>query len=398
MNPPYDDAEFSDPSTVSIPQLMNRLKLSRNFITRHITHAVKHVEENRSKGSVVLFDKADLCNWLQTHATFTRQTHFVNIDKLFREEQKKNPNADIDEFLALPPEVKSLGGIDATKRRLVPAVPVESFNFWDKLLIFPKEYHADLSNPESPLLSPELCYRDMFRIGAVKIQLGRQKTIFCIPELQRDEYHTLIYETGDTLMPIAWQPYTGWEIPESGLANNRQKMTPAKYARLTTPKPLVYDMNDPHTITASRSLVGDWGESSAVDDAYYDEVVDRTPEKPYRDRHYDITVRSDSDTFSSQAVQHALKSGFDIQRVISAYRDQATNETVMSFNARIRSDIPDQDNIWIPGKTVESEIPAMLEKLQRMLKCMADSDKATKENIRKQLDYLSRFADDLFRV
>ena len=109
-------------------------------------------------------------------------------------------------------------------------------------------------------------------------------------------------------------------------------------------------------------------------------------------------MRSDSDTFSSQAVQHALKSGFDIQRVISAYRDQATNETVMSFNARIRSDIPDQDNIWIPGKTVESEIPAMLEKLQRMLKCMADSDKATKENIRKQLDYLSRFADDLFRV
>lgn len=401
------DEHFLDPNTVSVPLLMKRLKLSRNYITRHITHAVKHVEVYRSRGSVVLFDKQDLCNWLQTHATFTRQTRRVNLHRMFMIEREKNPDIKFDEFLALPPEIKRLGGLDPRKRSLVPAVPVPSFNFWDKPLIFPKEYRADLSDPESVLLSPEICYRDMFNLGATKIQLGRQKTIFCLEDLDSlDDLPTL--RLNDmvrgmnelvNLMPVAWKPYKGWEIPANATTKIRTTYTPARYVNLTTPKSSPIS-DDKSSILASRSIsysggsdrLGSYDENEKLD-VETDDFVRR---QPYRDRHYDITVRSASDTFSSQAVQHALKKGFNIKKVLNAYQDQSTGETVITFKANIHDDIPDQEKVWVPGNTIESEIPMQIERLRQMLKYISDSDREKKKNILDQLEYLCDFAHHIY--
>ena len=86
-------------------------------------------------------------------------------------------------------------------RTTLPAIPAPKFDIWSERskLIFPKEYHADLSDPKSPILSAEICYRDMYLAGAYKIQLGKQKTMFYLDEVPSPQLHAYLRE--ETLHP-----------------------------------------------------------------------------------------------------------------------------------------------------------------------------------------------------
>lgn len=71
-------------------------------------------------------------------------------------------------------------------RKNIITIPVKPFDFWDKKLYFPKEYYQeDTPDENSKPLTAEKCYRDMFLAGAIKIQLGKQKTMFYIPDEDR---------------------------------------------------------------------------------------------------------------------------------------------------------------------------------------------------------------------
>lgn len=171
---------------ITINELSARLRLSRNFITRNITHCVKHVEEIPSKGATVLYDESQLREHLKNICTFSRQTKRIDLELELKAYIKQHPD---------DPRIKErnfqgqfIGKIphwgSQPKRSLFPAIPLPAADFWDFPLIFPKEYTQGNEDPEAERVTAELCYRDMFKIGAIKIQLGRQKTMFYIP---RDE-------------------------------------------------------------------------------------------------------------------------------------------------------------------------------------------------------------------
>ena len=99
-------------------------------------------------------------------------------------------------------------------RSALPAIPIQAKDFWDFELYFPKEYTQGNDSPDAPVKSTEICYRDMYRGGAVKIQLGTQKTMFYLP---KDE-HVEIPKLSDIssanpkdmqyyLVPADWEPY-----------------------------------------------------------------------------------------------------------------------------------------------------------------------------------------------
>lgn len=196
---------------ISIAELMNKLKLSRNYITRNITHCIPHLEESPSMGARVLFDGNKLRRYLVSQAKFTRQTKRINIDYELYKYREAHPNekiSDVMEFLGKIPDMKQI------KRGDLPTVRVNEFDFWDLPLIFPKEYTQGNDEPDAPVKSAEICYRDMFKAGAIKIQMGRQKTMFYIPE-ERGIVHPPLRElqknSVDTdrycLVPADWEPF-----------------------------------------------------------------------------------------------------------------------------------------------------------------------------------------------
>ena len=167
---------------ISISELMSRLKLSRNYIIRHITHCVDHIEDAPAQGARVIYDEAMLRQYLAQKCTFTRQTRRINIEHELRKYQRKHPEDERVNNSSFCREF--LGNIpDWTKitRSQIPNISLPSEDFWDFPLIFPKEYTQGDDAPDAKRKSAEICYRDMFKIGAIKIQLGRQKTMFYIP-------------------------------------------------------------------------------------------------------------------------------------------------------------------------------------------------------------------------
>lgn len=151
------------PPGVTINDILNKLRVSRSFITRNISPFVPHSESKHSKKAIVYFDENDFREWLRSHATFTRQTCRI-------------PRKLYDEIPSY-----QLRPLNPLKRNETEAMPVKSHDFWDLSLIFPKEYHGD-RHDITRLSSSEICYRDMYKTGAVKIQLGSQKTMFYIPD------------------------------------------------------------------------------------------------------------------------------------------------------------------------------------------------------------------------
>lgn len=209
---------------ISISELMEKLKLSRNYITRNITHCIPHLEDSPSKGARVIFDAYSLRQYLAQKCTFTRQTRRINLEQEIQQFAAKHPqdkrlkkSSFREDFIGKIPDWNKV------KRSELPAIPLKSTDFWELPLVFPKEYTQGDESPDAIRKSAEICYRDMFKIGAIKIQLGRQKTMFYIPydegvylpalnQLSKINNH----EETCFLVPADWEPfYRGHEAPSS---------------------------------------------------------------------------------------------------------------------------------------------------------------------------------------
>ena len=153
---------------ISINELISRLKLSRNYITRNITHCVDHIEAAPSKGTPVIYNEAMLRDYLARKSAFTRQTRRINLEHELQNYIKKHPN---DERIKSHDfEEQFIGKIPdwtKAKRSELPYIPQRSRDFWDFPLIFPKEYTQGDDSPDAATKTAEICYRDMFKAGAV---------------------------------------------------------------------------------------------------------------------------------------------------------------------------------------------------------------------------------------
>ena len=183
---------------ISITELMSHLKISRSFIAHKITNFVKHVEDSPSKGSLVKYDNQALREYLASICTFTRQTKRINLKDEIRDYISKHPDdkrikePDFKErFIGIIPDWKKV------PRSSIPACNIPSEDFWDYDILFPKDFP-----------SRELFYREMFRKGAIKISIGKQKTMFFIPN--KETFPTKLTSYDDEnyfLVPADWKPF-----------------------------------------------------------------------------------------------------------------------------------------------------------------------------------------------
>ncbi len=209
---------------ISISELTEKLKLSRNYITRNITHCIPHLEESPSKGARVIFDETTLRDYLVQKCTFTRQTRRINLEREIQKYIAAHPNDErLQKSTFREDFIGKIPDWNKAKRSELPAIPLKATDFWDFSLIFSKEYTQGDESPDAPRKSAEICYRDMFKIGAIKIQLGRQKTMFyipydedvCLPPLNQ---LSKINNNDETcfLVPADWEPfYQGHKEPSS---------------------------------------------------------------------------------------------------------------------------------------------------------------------------------------
>ena len=115
--------------------------------------------------------------------TFTRQTRRINLEHELQNYIKEHPNdyriksRDFEEQF-----IGKIRDYTIVKRSKLPPIPLKSSDFWEFPLIFPKGYTQGDDSPDAKTKNAEICYRDIFKAGAIKIQLGRQRTMFYIPE------------------------------------------------------------------------------------------------------------------------------------------------------------------------------------------------------------------------
>ena len=319
------------PVGVTVSQLTEALKLSRSYVVQRITHAVKHLEDSPVKGTAVIFDEEDLSNWLMTHIEVTRQTKRVNLP----EERKRRGAPANDAYF--------IGDIpakwDPKVRTTLPAIPAPKFDIWSERskLIFPKEYHADLSDPKSPILSAEICYRDMYLAGAYKIQLGKQKTMFYLDEVPSPQLHAYLREetlhprNAYFLVPADWHPY----------------------------------YKKQQTIPAPEKEPG--------------AMVSEAPIQRYeKDPTFTLTIQSKEFEYDPLAVERAIQQGFDIRRVLKACSGTGPLDPV-TVQMTVSPKFPVQvGNTWQPKtKSYEMEAKDILEKSAAILSAvdqMPDED------------------------
>ena len=195
----FADMSSMDPTPggVTIKEILERLRVSRGFVTRNIAPAVTQVGTPATKGAMIYFDEASLSDWLRAHATFTRQT--------CRLPREKYDQIAPDRILPLNP----------LKRNQITIVKAENRDIWSiPLLIFPKEYHGNRDDI-ARITSPEVCYRDMYKAGAIKIQLGTQKTMFAVPNPHYDGISDKKMYLSDPLaiQQLADLPFDDPELP-----------------------------------------------------------------------------------------------------------------------------------------------------------------------------------------
>lgn len=197
---------------ITIKEVMSRLRISRCWILNHLTHNpnIKHIEKKPSKGAKVIYDGEMLRAYFMNQAVFSRQTKRISLDFEIEKYKKSHSNIAIDKtaFLGNIPDMKKI------KRSELPAISVNSFDFWDLDLLFPKEYTQGNSDENAPIKTTEYCYRDMFRAGAIKIQLGTQKTMFYIPSEDgviqphlSDVFKVSLTASNYYLVPADWEPF-----------------------------------------------------------------------------------------------------------------------------------------------------------------------------------------------
>lgn len=178
---------------ISAQEVADRLRVSRHYVNQNIQPHIRAYCWEKSSNTSVYFEKRELRHWLMINAYFSRQTW------RFKE---GNP----------PPERgKHKPPLIPYQRNKVPSVLVMPFDFLDLPLIFPKEYRRPGSDK---VTSAEICYRDMFKAGAVKIQLGTKKTMFYIPGLDSNdpkaiqEWVNRPFDDPDLpLLPAIWLPF-----------------------------------------------------------------------------------------------------------------------------------------------------------------------------------------------
>ncbi|WP_303814196.1 hypothetical protein [Selenomonas ruminantium] len=202
---------MNNENSIALTEVMERMRLSRNYIVRRITHEIKHLESSPSKGTKVFFDAKMLRAFFKDNATFTRQTKRINIKHEI--EKYKNANPDKPTFIDYKDFLGNIPDMSKIKRSELPAVPVKSFDYWDLPIIFPKEYRRG-NDKDSPVVNAEICYRDMFRTGAIKIQLGSQKTMFYIPQEEKichpplqEAQRASVTNPDYYLVPADWEPF-----------------------------------------------------------------------------------------------------------------------------------------------------------------------------------------------
>lgn len=274
------------PRGITINELSSRLKLSRNFITRNITHCVEHVEEFPSKGAVVQYNESQLREHLKRICTFSRQTRRIDLEKEINTYVEQHPDDTRikesnfrDQFIGEIPRWDS-----QPKRSLFPAMQLPTTDFWDFPLIFPKEYTQGDDSPEAERVTAELCYRDMFKIGAIKIQLGRQKTMFYIPKDEGvflpplNKLSELGYRDENCfLVPADWTPfYKGCKQlpPKTATANKVQLSITADFTKLDQAllekalrKGFAINYLESHTVDPKSNLTTVTFQATPIDDS-----------------------------------------------------------------------------------------------------------------------------------
>lgn len=178
---------------ISAQEVADRLRVSRHYVNQNIQPHIRAYCWEKSSNTSVYFEKSELRHWLMINAYFSRQTwRFKEGNPLPERGQHKPP-------------------LIPYQRNKVPSVLVMPFDFLDLPLIFPKEYRRPGSDK---VTSAEICYRDMFKAGAVKIQLGSKKTMFYIPGLDSNdpkviqEWVNRPFDDPDLpLLPAIWLPF-----------------------------------------------------------------------------------------------------------------------------------------------------------------------------------------------
>ena len=213
---------------ISAQEVADRLRVSRHYVNQNIQPHIRAYCWEKSSNTSVYFEKRELRHWLMINAYFSRQTW------RFKE---GNP----------PPERgKHKPPLIPYQRNKVPSVLVMPFDFLDLPLIFPKEYRRPGSDK---VTSAEICYRDMFKAGAVKIQLGTKKTMFYIPGLDSNdpkaiqEWINRPFDDPDLpLLPALWLPID-YECDKIFYAD-----TPSKRKYIGCYQDRAYDLSDsfPH--------------------------------------------------------------------------------------------------------------------------------------------------------
>lgn len=166
---------------VGIKTIMNKLQVSRSWIEMRLCPNLEYVkispqrllELDLDDRSPLLFNSVELRKFLQDNAKFTRQTIVIDLlEKLSRDEISMVQN-DV-KIMRWDLNNKHLYGkrsnmllnkigadyenVNEMKRSHYEAVPVPSFDFWARNLIFSSDY-----------VNRETAYRDVFRKGMIKI-------------------------------------------------------------------------------------------------------------------------------------------------------------------------------------------------------------------------------------
>lgn len=240
--------DFWPEITISAQELADLLRVSRHYINKNIQPHIRSYRRENSSNTFVYFDKKELRYWLMLNADFSRQTW-----------RFKGGDPPPQKGTYTPPLIPY-------QRNKVPSVPVLPFDFLDLPLIFPKEYRRPDSDK---VTSAEICYRDMFKAGAIKIQLGSKKTMFYIPGLDSNdpkaiqEWADRPFDDSDIpLLPAMWLPTARYhdmdKIFFSEYPSTRRYIGcySSNNENVASPIPLTYNMDPLDEMKLRHELIG----------------------------------------------------------------------------------------------------------------------------------------------
>lgn len=203
---------------VTRDEIAERLQVSHSYIKQHFLPNIRIIDDSYPQS----FDLDELREHLVSESVFSRQTKRINIEheiRCYMRESSISNRPNMKAFIGKIPDLKKL----MTSRSKMPSIRLEARDFWDFELIFNKTYSRD-----GKAVSDELFYRDMFKAGAIKIQLDT-KAMYFIPQNKRinkslqEILSTPIDDPQCFLVPADWKPfYKGLELLEKGENSSRK--------------------------------------------------------------------------------------------------------------------------------------------------------------------------------